>query len=82
VVSDWRSQTDCKQSITAKVTAIVTGSCMVITGVLFVIYNFIVLGRVKRKHQRDMNSQRTDETVVEKIERKANEPALEPGSVV
>jgi hypothetical protein len=55
---------------------------MVITGVLFVIYNFIVLGRVKRKNQRDMNSQRTDETVVEKIERKANEPALEPGSVV
>jgi uncharacterized membrane protein HdeD (DUF308 family) len=70
------------QSITAKVTAIVTGACMVITGVLFIIYNFIVLGRVKRKHQRDMTSQHVDETVAEKIGRKANEPALEPGSVV
>lgn len=55
---------------------------MVITGVLFVIYNFIVLGRVKRRHERDMSSQYPNETVVEKIERKANEPALEPGSVV
>ena len=55
---------------------------MVITGVLFVIYNFIVLGRVKKRHERDMNSQHINETVAEKIERKANEPALEPGSVV
>jgi hypothetical protein len=55
---------------------------MVITGVLFVIYNFIVLGKVKRRHERDMNPQHINETVAEKIERKANGPALEPGSVV
>lgn len=70
------------QSITAKVTAIVTGACMVITGVLFVIYNFIVLGNVKKSHAREMDSSHIDEGIVEKIERKANEPALEPGSVV
>lgn len=69
-------------SITAKVTAIVTGACMVITGLLFVIYNFIVLGKVKQRHEREMNSGIGDETITEKIERKAKEPALEPGSVV
>jgi len=69
-------------SVTAKVTAIVTGACMVITGILFVIYNFIVLGRVKKSHAREMDSSHIGEGIVEKIERKANEPALEPGSVV
>jgi hypothetical protein len=70
------------QSITAKVTAVVTGACMVTTGILFVLYNFIVLGRVKKSHAREMNSSYIDEGIVEKMERKANEPALEPGSVV
>lgn len=55
---------------------------MVITGMLFVIYNFVVLRNVKRKHERDMSAQYPDETAVEKIARKAHEPALEPGSVV
>ena len=55
---------------------------MVIMGVLFVIYNFIILGRVKKSHAREMVSSSADEGLVEKIERKANEPALEPGSVV
>ena len=55
---------------------------MVITGVLFVIYNFIVLGKVKKKHERYISAQYPDETAVEKIARKAHEPALEPGSVV
>jgi len=37
-------------SITARVTAIVTGTIMVITGFLFVIYNFWALARVKKRH--------------------------------
>jgi len=41
-------------SITARVTAIVSGAVMVITGALFVIYNFWVLGKVKKMHGREM----------------------------
>ena len=69
-------------SITARVTAIVTGSCMVVTGVLFGIYNFVILRRVKKSHQRDMGREQGEEGLVEKIDRKAHEPALEPGSVI
>lgn len=74
-------------SITAQVTAIVSGAIMVITGVLFVIYNFWVLGRVKKMHGREMERAGMGggyegEGLKEKIERKAKEPALEPGSVV
>jgi hypothetical protein len=74
-------------SITAKVTLIVTGSCMVVTAVLFALYNFLILRRVKKGHQRQMeleksNGSSTEEGIMHKIERKAKEPALEPGSVV
>jgi len=70
-------------SITAEVTAIVTGACMVVTAVLFLVYNMWVLERVKKSHMREMeNGNSTDEGMVDKIERKAMEPALEPGSVV
>jgi hypothetical protein len=69
-------------SITARVTAIVTGSVMVITGCLFAIYNFGILGRVKRRHGREMDVGFGREGLVEKIDRKVREPALEPGSVV
>jgi hypothetical protein len=57
---------------------------MIITGVLFVLYNFWVLGKVRRSHSREMKSAAAnqDETLVEKVERKAMEPGLEPGSVV
>lgn len=61
---------------------------MVTTGVFFVIYNFWILGQVKKRHEREMShegemsSQNVDEGWVEKMERKANEPGLEPGSVV
>jgi hypothetical protein len=56
---------------------------MVITGVLFVLYNFWILERVKRRHGREMESAGGEgEGWKEKIERKANEPGLEPGSVV
>lgn len=40
-------------SITARVTAIVTGSIMCITGFLFGLYNFWILERVKRRHGRE-----------------------------
>ena len=55
---------------------------MIVTGILFVIYNFIVLGKVRKSHAKEMDSSNLDEGIVEKIERKAHEPALEPGSVV
>jgi hypothetical protein len=78
------TQQNGKWSVTAEVTAIATGSCMVILAVLFLIYNLWVLERVKRSHGREMASSQIpdDETVLEKVERKAMEPALEPGSVV
>lgn len=71
-------------SVTAWVTATVTGACMLITGCLFALYNFWILDKVKRRHGQDMKrAQAGDgEGLVEKIERKANEPGLEPGSVV
>jgi len=73
-------------SITARVTAIVTGSCMVVMGVLFGVYNFWVLERVKKSHERDMqgggNEGYEGEGLVEKVNRKVRQPALEPGSVV
>jgi hypothetical protein len=71
-------------SVTAKVTAIVTGTCMGVTGALFALYNFWVLDKVRRSHSREMESTAAyqDETLVEKVERKAMEPGLEPGSVV
>lgn len=73
-----------KWSITAEITAIATGSCMVILAVLFLVYNLWVLEKVKRSHGREMANSviPEDETVMEKVERKAMEPALEPGSVV
>ncbi|KAF7898234.1 hypothetical protein EAF00_004680 [Botryotinia globosa] len=67
-------------SITARVTAIVTATIACITGILFVFYNFWSLRRVKSTHEKEMKS--FDEGFVEKIRRKKDEPALEPGSVV
>lgn len=55
---------------------------MVITGVLFALYNFWILEKVKKLHGREMALGGDEEGLVEKIERKAHEPALEPGSVV
>ncbi|KAH8756143.1 hypothetical protein BGZ57DRAFT_909417 [Hyaloscypha finlandica] len=69
-------------SITARVTAIVSGAIMVITGCLFVIYNFWVLAGVKKRHGREMDRGYGEEGLKEKIGRKMNEPALEPSSVV
>ena len=73
-------------SVTAKVTVIVTGACAVATAILFGFYNFIILSRVKSKHSKEMDAEMRvggeEEGVMEKLERKAKEPALEPGSVV
>lgn len=66
-------------SVTARVTAAVSGAAMVVTGVLFALYNFWLLQRVKTRHGREM---REGEGLVEKMGRKVHEPALEPGSVV
>jgi hypothetical protein len=70
-------------SVTAKVTVIVTGSSLLITSVLFALYNFWILSRVKALHEREMDAERGEgEGFKEKLERKAHEPGLEPGSVV
>ncbi|KAL5321950.1 hypothetical protein ACEPPN_009915 [Leptodophora sp. 'Broadleaf-Isolate-01'] len=76
------TQQDGAWSVTAKVTAIATGSCMVVTGVLFGLYNFWILEKVKRRHGREMEAVTGDEGIVERIGKKMQEPALEPGSVV
>lgn len=81
------TQQDSRWSVTARVTAIVTGSCMVVTAILFAMYNFWALQRVKKSHARDMaqlnrGDENDDMGLLEKIGRKAKEPALEPGSVV
>jgi hypothetical protein len=57
---------------------------MVITGVLFALYNFWVLQKLRRSHAREIENAAAhqDESLVEKVERKVMEPALEPGSVV
>lgn len=77
-------------SITAKITAIVTGSCAVVAGLLFVGYNFWVLAKVRDVHHRELDPEEYDrrtnkknrESMVERVKRKAHEPALQPGSVV
>lgn len=40
--------------MTAKVTVVVTASCTVVAAALFLVYNLIMLKRVKRKHEREM----------------------------
>lgn len=77
-------------SITAKITAIVTGSCVGVAGGLFSLYNFWALQHVREKHERALNPEefqnvqrdRKRESILEKVKRKANEPAIQPGSVV
>lgn len=56
---------------------------MVVNGLLFVVYNFAALQRVKDSHTKEMNSTYHEgETTMEKLKREVKEPALEPGSVV
>jgi len=77
------TQQDHKWSITARVTVIVAGSIMLVTALLFVLYNFWVLDRVKRSHARDMHGRHgTVGDEPQGIREKLQQPALEPGSVV
>ncbi len=71
-------------SVTARVTAIVTGSCAGAAGFLFLVYNFGLLRRVQKAHERDLGieHQHEDETLVEKVKRKAHEPPLQQGDIV
>ncbi|KAL6246594.1 hypothetical protein RBB50_006832 [Rhinocladiella similis] len=73
-------------SVTAKITAIVTGSCVGVGGGLFSLYNFGLLRRVQKSHERELgldpDHRHADETLVEKVKRKAHEPSLQPGSLV
>lgn len=77
-------------SITAKITAIVTGSCVGVAGLLFVLYNFWALEKVRVKHERSLDPEEVEqskkekkrESVLEKVKRKANEPGILQDSVV
>ncbi len=71
-------------SLTARITAIVTGSCTGVLGGLFAVYNFWVLEKVKEGHKRELGEWGGvgDEGVKEKIGRRINERPLEPESVV
>lgn len=77
-------------SITAKITAIVAGTSAGIAGSLFAAYNFWVLDDVRQTHERQLDPEEYDrkrnktnrESMIEKVKRKANEPSLQPGSVV
>jgi len=73
-------------SITAKVTAIVTGACTGVAFALFLIYNNWMLDKVRNSHRQDfmLDSDRKAkrESVGHMMKRKAQEPALQPGSVV
>jgi hypothetical protein len=71
-------------SITARITAIVIGSCLIIAGLLFALYNFWALRRVRKVHEAELglDARHEGEGIVEKVKRKAHEPPLQPGSVV
>ncbi|KAH8671360.1 hypothetical protein BX600DRAFT_510040 [Xylariales sp. PMI_506] len=69
-------------SITAKVSAIVEGGSMGVSIILFVLFNNLLLSRVKKRHGEAVAKAQQDEGFMEKAGRKLQEPALEPGSVV
>jgi len=71
-------------SVTAKITAIVTGSCVGVAGCLFAIYNFWALRSVRKSHESALgiDRQHENETMVEKVKRKAHEAPLQAGSMV
>lgn len=58
---------------------------MVITGFLFVVYEFFILSGIKKRHNREMAASAATpghEGLVEKFVGMAMAPALEPESVV
>ena len=75
--------------MTAKIAAIVTGSCTGISLVLFLLYNFWALRSVRQQHNKEFpeefrkkEKQKKNETIVDKVKRKVHEPAIQPGSIV
>lgn len=79
------TQQDGVWSIMAKVTAIVEGSCLVACGGLFLIFERYLLRKVRRSHGSHYDNDEeahAGEGFKEKIERKAKEPGMDPGSVV
>lgn len=78
------TQNDGEWSLMAKVTAAVEAGDLVISGSLFVI-STIMLKLVKRKHRKETGKyeeQREEEGILNKAERKWNEPAAAQQSVV
>ncbi|EXJ80742.1 hypothetical protein A1O3_07026 [Capronia epimyces CBS 606.96] len=70
-------------SVTAKITAIVTGSCVGGAGFFFAIYHFWALRRVREAHERDMRlDDQVDEALADKPRGRANKSPAAPGSVV
>ena len=79
-------------SVTAKMTLCVTGGFTGVFLILFVLYNFWALQRVKAKHQERLQMdierggvtghEHEHEGPMEKVKRKAHEPGLEPSSVI
>jgi len=73
-------------SVIAKITAILTSSCIGVVGALFCMYNFWVLQKVRESHERELRTEEAEksgkrESIVDKVKRKANELSLQPGSV-
>jgi hypothetical protein len=68
-------------NITARVTAGVEIGCLVVCGLMFLVIQQILLRAVRRRHGKHYLAD-GDEGFVGKVERKAKEPALAPGSVV
>lgn len=73
---------DKQWSITARVSAIVEGACLVVCGALFIFYSNWMLERVKKRHRKEFGVEYDDEGVVEKVKRRAMEPSPEAGRVV
>ena len=77
-------------SSSAKIAGSVTGGCLGVAGMLFALYNFWALEKVRDLHQREFDPESYDlkknkknrESMIEKAKRKAHEKPLEPGSVV
>lgn len=77
---------DGEWSITAKTIAIIEGCCAGVSLLLFLLYNFVFLERVKKRHGKEMGtwngSQRGHESIKDRIERSKKRPGLGPESVV
>lgn len=76
-------------SVTAKIAAIVTGSCAGVSLLLFLLYHYWALRGIKKEHEKEFpeeyrrkEKRKRRESFVEKVKRKAHEPPTQPGSIV